>query len=428
MPLTVTSVRAWALAACLGGFPVAIGFAQTTNAPSRAPEAAVPAPVSAAPWTDAREAWGFDHRGTLQFSALGLSLSDRANDLIPDRWAPAVALYATEARLDLKAAPTDWLDLGFDPRLRLTTSQFAGGGTDGATDAYLSGWLVQVRPTEDTRLAWSRQNLQWGPSFLTSPSNPFGGDNGKNMPSVELPSMTYLKAAWMPSDGWSVSALVNVVGPRDARAPSLPDLNLPSAFDVLSARRTAGSGFEPAYALKNDFTFDRRTFSLIVSQRETDDPRIGFYGSWNASDSVILYAEGASDGQSDHALLAGGTYTFADGSFMAVEYYFNDRAAAARGGILGGQSSTTSVSGGFADRNYLLIQYATTELIERTTLAARWIVNLDQNCHRLAFQADYDLGDQASLFANAVVDIGEASDEYGAWLRGLATLGLNLLF
>jgi hypothetical protein len=406
--------------------------AQTTNTPVATAEAALPAQKDswgARVWTDAHEEWGFDHRGTLQFSTLGVLLYDRVSKLLPDRWMPADAIHATEVRLDLKAAPASWLDLGLDPRLRLTASQFDNGHFEGDSDGYLGGWLVQARPTDDTRLAWSRQNLQWGPSYLTSPSNPFGGDNGKNMPSVELPSMTYLKASWLPSDLWSISFLANVVGARTAQAPSLPSPNLPPILETFSALRSAGNGFEPVYALKNDFTFDRRTFSLIISQRETDDPRVGAFGSWNISDAVILYAEGASDGHSDHDLLAGATYTFVDGSFLALEYYFNDGTdTGGRDGLSGLFTSSAMGSGGFTSRNYLLIQYATTELIDRTTLAARWIVNLDKRCHRLAFQADYDLGDQASLFANVVVDLGDESDEYGASLLGLATLGINLLF
>jgi hypothetical protein len=426
MPSPRPSRCAFALAVLLSGLASAV-HAQSTNTPAASP--AETTPWGARLWTTAREDWGFDHSGTLQLSSLGLQLSDRMNALIPDRWAPAAAIHSTEARLDLKAAPTEWLDLGVDPRLRWAASQYAGGHFESADEAYLGGWLVQARPSDDTRLAWSRQNLQWGPSYLTSPSNPFGGENGKNVPSVELPSVTYLKAAWLPTDMWSVSALANVAGPHTAEVPSIPGLNLPSSLELLSAWRSPGEGFKPTYALKNDFTFNRRTFSVIVSQRETDDPRVGAFGSWNVSDSVILYAEGSSDGQSDHDLLAGATYTFLDGSFMALEYYFNEgNAPDASSGVLGGMSSTTSVSGGFTSRNYLLVQYATTELIDRTTLAARWIVNLDQRCHRLALQANYDLGDRASLFANAVVDIGDDTDEYGATFQALATAGLNLLF
>lgn len=434
MPLTRTSRRGLSLAALWGGLTACVSLAQTTNLPPGADTAASPLPD--VPWearllTTAREEWGCDHRGTLQFSTLGLLLSEQAQSLIPKRWTPAAAIHAAEVRLDLKAAPTSWLDLGLDPRLRLTSSQFAGGDFAGASEVYLGGWRVQVRPTEDTQLAWSRQNLQWGPSYLTSPSNPFGGSNGKNLPSAELPNMTYLKAAWIPADRWSVSALANVVGTRTPRTPTLPSLNLPPLLSRLSAGSRAGDRFEPTCALKNDFTFDRRTFSAVVSQRGADDPRIGAYGSWNVSDAMILYAEGATDAQSDHDLLAGATYTFADGSFVALEYYFNGGAAddgAASGGLLGGTTAATMVSGGFASRNYVLAQYVTSEFITDTTLAARWIINLNQRCHRLALQADYDLGDQTVLFANVVADVGDESDEYGAQLQVIATVGLNLLF
>jgi hypothetical protein len=61
-------------------------------------------------------------------------------------------------------------------------------------------------------------------------------------------------------------------------------------------------------------------------------------------------------------------------------------------------------------------------------LAARWIINLDQNCHRLALQAEYELNDQTTLFANVVYDVGKNSDEYGSLIRTLVNIGVNFYF
>lgn len=373
--------------------------------------------------------YNLDYRFMVQSSLIGLSLSDNVKDKVPRQWLPEHGLLSTEARLDLKATPSDWLTLGLNPRLRLNMT--CPDEWHFEKDLYLNGWLLQVRPTDSLQLEWVRQNLQWGPSYLTSPSNPFGNENGKNMPSVELPATTYLKANWAPRDNYSISLLANVVGERVPRALSYPDAKLPDWLKFLSSLAESGNSFKPTYAIKNDFTFDRRNLSFILSKREGDNnPRAGIYGSWNILDEIIVYAEGSSNFHSDNQLLLGGTYTFVDGSFLALEYFRNEkRQSDSDSSIVAGNNSIGTSSGSaFVSRNYMLLQYVTNKLIDRTMLAARWIVNLDQNCHRLALQAEYELNDQTTLFANAVYDVGKNSDEYGSLIRTLVNIGVNFYF
>jgi hypothetical protein len=42
-------------------------------------------------------------------------------------------------------------------------------------------------------LSYGRENLQWGPSYLFSPSNPFFHDNGRSNPKKEIPGMDFAR-------------------------------------------------------------------------------------------------------------------------------------------------------------------------------------------------------------------------------------------
>ena len=77
-----------------------------------------------------------------------------------------------DARLNWK-----WLDLSIKPRLNLEWSEWEDGPRDGDSevddDWFVNEWLGRARLTEGLFASYGRENLQWGPSYLISPSNPF---------------------------------------------------------------------------------------------------------------------------------------------------------------------------------------------------------------------------------------------------------------
>ncbi|MCP3874288.1 MAG: hypothetical protein GY699_14185, partial [Desulfobacteraceae bacterium] len=175
---------------------------------------------------------------------------------------------------------------------------------------------------------FEREFLQWGPSFLASPSNPFFSDNGKSRPNQEGDGKEFAKILFIPDLNWAYSFIVNT---GDGR------------FNERN--------FEKTYALKTDYVSDNGYASLILSHREGNihRERIGLFGGLTATDALILYSEanfqqgsdalypivdnspfdysmGASE-QDDHSIytsfLIGGTYTFESGSSMTIEYFYN---------------------------------------------------------------------------------------------------------
>ena len=47
------------------------------------------------------------------------------------------------------------------------------------TDAYINEWRLRFRVSDQFFLSLGRENLQWGPSLLLSPSNPFNSGNNR---------------------------------------------------------------------------------------------------------------------------------------------------------------------------------------------------------------------------------------------------------
>ena len=122
------------------------------------------------------------------------------------------SLYEGVLRLDFSLSISEIpLRIDFKPRAAANITawedgvfEYKGPETDG--DAYINELLVTYGITQRLFLSAGRENLQWGPSYLYSPSNPFLGDNGKNNPYLELPGLDYIKSLWIISNGWVLLA------------------------------------------------------------------------------------------------------------------------------------------------------------------------------------------------------------------------------
>ena len=152
-------------------------------------------PVGAASPPDVWEPWrdpGFSYR--LQGLGYGIVRDPVADSTLnPDNFLNISRYQATaELRLDLELA-RERLTLGINPRLELTWQEWDTGPRDGTSqtdeDLFVNGWLVRYRFGDRLFAAYTRENLQWGPSFLLSPSNPFIERNGKNNPWLEMPGL-----------------------------------------------------------------------------------------------------------------------------------------------------------------------------------------------------------------------------------------------
>jgi hypothetical protein len=365
-----------------------------------------------------------------------------------------------EFRPDL-ALKTDSLDLTAKPRLHLEYREWEEGSREGTgdwnNDLYVNEWLARWRANENLFVSYGRENLQWGPSFLFSPSNPFFLDNGRRNPYEEVAGMDFGRVIWIPDSAWTVSLIANTGEGRN-------DINLPGPF-------------EKAYALKMDYQGREGYGSIILTHRENTENSLGFYGGLTLSDAVIAYVEGAmvrhvyalyprrddsplgasmerihaDDSAVQPAILVGSSYTFEEGGTFTGEYAYNgpgysgaeaDRYYALRrkaadalgyGGPISGLGRLTlvqTVNTGLRllRRNYVLLQYNRTNIRDAIDLTFRWTQNLDDGSGQLTALGSYILGNHIQLFAVGTVNGGRGDTEFGSFLDYQCMMGLQYTF
>ena len=165
------------------------------------------------------------------------------------------------------------LKINFKPRLDVKWEYWKEGplkgDKDASLDTFVNEWLVSLRLIEESYISYGRENLQWGPSFLISPSNPFFRETGRSNPKREVPGMDFARLIWVPSSSWTISFIANV---DKGRQEFLLD------------------DFEPTYAFKLDYTTYRKYASLIVSYQENNRASLGGFAGWTVSDAVLVYA------------------------------------------------------------------------------------------------------------------------------------------
>lgn len=312
------------------------------------------------------------------------------------------------------------LELSVKPRLELEWNNWdkerQDGQTSTAAELFVNEWLARYALVQNLFVSYGRENLQWGPSFLTSPSNPFIRDNGRNNPYLEVPGADFARMVWAASSRWSVSFIANT---DKGRQPYLAaSMNGEELFP----------GFERGYACKIDYTADKKFLSLIPQYKENGNAALGFYGGWNVSDSVILYSEGrVSD--SEWRILAGSSYSFAEGAMVSAEYYYNSQGST-RDPFLSVFPPTGDVDPNdqYYRKNYMLLQFADTRIRDVFDVTLRWICNLDDGSARYIATLEYSLGDRLKLFTVGDYDSGSSTDEFGSILRYSVFAGMQYVY
>ncbi len=311
------------------------------------------------------------------------------------------------------------LELAFKPRLDGKWQKWLDGtheGSEGHAEAFVQEWLVRYRVMDPLFISYGRENLQWGPSYLLSASNPFNPANGRNNPQLEVPGLGYGQVLWVPSTEWSVSFIANTDKGR---------LQLPGAF-----RRT--------YALKLDYIGAGKYFSLIPSYRESGQTRMGFYGGWTLSDAALLYTEGqlSAPGKNPRVLV-GGSYTFQLGPTLGLEYFRNSAGCDRKPFVLcfvpgaSGQISTNSPlqqEQDFFRKNYFSLQYLQTRIGNVFDLTLQWVRNLDDTSNRFLAIFSYEIGEHTQLFMINNVLEGGTNTEFRSVVGYSLMMGVSYTF
>jgi len=330
------------------------------------------------------------------------------------------------------------------------------GDEDWDDDWFINEWLARIRVTQGLFVSYGRENLQWGPSYLFSPSNPFFADNGRSNPKREVPGMDFARLVWLPATAWTISLIANLdEGRQEFRSVE----------------------FERSYALKLDYAGQEGYVGLILSHKENDRNRLGAFGGWTATDALLLYGEGTlSRGTSalypqeaDNPLgasmepvedesssiygtvLVGGSYTLEAGPTLTTEYLYNspgysdDQASAfyqlrknasdaydLPGPIQGLSRLTLSKTADpglrFLRRNYVMFQYVQSDIRDVVNLTFRWTLNIDDGSGQFTSIVEYYLGDHIQLFSIGGVNSGSSDSEFGTILDCHCMIGAEYTF
>ena len=406
-----------------------------------------------------REEQGLERRG-FRWDATGRLLGSIAHvepslgGLNPDNRAFEIPSQRAEgeARLDV-TADVGRFSFFAKPRARWTWDSWNDGPRDGEseTDAdllLLEGAARFRSPIpEGLFLIAGRENLQWGPSQLVSPSNPFFPENGRENPVREIPGMDFFRAVWLPSGTWTVSWITNW-----GRGEG--DLG--------------GVTWHPSHAAKVDYVGQEASGGALVHAGKDHATSLRGYGQWTASDALLVYGEGSvsrgtyalypvtdtspagghleatreDDASPIFFVLLGGAYTLLAGPTLSAEYAYNGEGYSqsdadrffdlghqvgqlAAAGLVKPDTDRTSTGRRLLRRNYLFLQYLQTEIANKMTLLLRWTQNLDDQSGLATLFADYSLADRWRAFAYGSCGSGGNRDEFGSVVRYSGLIGLE---
>ncbi len=319
------------------------------------------------------------------------------------------------------------LELGFKPRFLLNWQRWEEGARAGDEKTnkqfYVNEWFARYRLNDQLFVSYGRENLQWGPSVILSSSNPFNQENGRNNPRVEVGGLGYARAVWIPSPTWAASFIANTDEGR---------LNNQQGFGLNQSGFLGQSGqargFEPAYALKFDYTGEGKYASLIPSYREHEGYRLGFLGGWNISDALLVYGEGSASEHDDFQVQAGAAYTLEAGPTFNVEYFHDNN-----GCLLDRIEQCffrheVKPSDILFRQDYLMVQYTDTKVWRDLNVNLRVVHNLNDDSSRLIGIFEYEVGEHTLLYLIGNGFTGGRKSEFGSLLRYSLFLGAAYTF
>jgi hypothetical protein len=282
--------------------------------------------------------------------------------------------------------------------------------------AFVNEGYVRFRIHDRLILSYGRENLQWGPSALLSPSNPFNANNGRNNPNLELPGLDYARAVLVASPKLTISLIDNTG----------------------RGRLDQSERFRKAAAAKVDYTGEATFASVIVSKAKDEPGRIGAFAGWNVTDALSIRAEGSAGRNDpgsalvrrDRQLLVGTSYTLAAGPTLSAEYFLNQDGCpdlTIRTCLLQRYSLIDPLRP-LVRRRYAMLQYVDTKIGGSLNLSTRLIKNLDDNSAQLVISLEYELGQHWQLYAIPTFYHGTRESEFGSVLRRSLFFGASYTF
>ena len=357
---------------------------------------------------------------------------------------------------DLSLAYEDWQFMA-KPRLEFEMNGYTiDGQTSDSSEA--SADIIEFKLmhplSENLFFSYGWENLQWGPSFLYSPSNPFFNDNGKKNLVQEIEGKGFLKLILVHDFSWSSSLIINT----DKGAFNEAD-------------------FEKTYALKIDYSGDTSYASVILSRTDNRETRLGGFAGTTLTDAVIIYGEAnfqqgtyglfpkaipgplaweinpsrENDDTLYATLLTGASYTFESGDTVTAEYlyygqgydsdevsdfnalkttaqrfYASSTALSGYGTRLLGNAATTHLD--FLRKNYVMLQYVNEDIVTDLDLVSRVTFCLDDRSSQLYASLSHDLNDHIELKASGMINTGGSNASFGIFLDHQVQMAVEYIF
>ena len=303
---------------------------------------------------------------------------------------------------------------------------------------------IRCMVSDDIFTALGRENLQWGPSFLYSPSNPFFMDNGKKDLIQDFKGKGIAKLVWVRNINWSFSLMCNT----DKGAADETD-------------------FQKIYAVKIDYATRLGYGSAVISYKDHSRIRLGLYGGITATDALIIYSEAGFEQGTDawypqktkslpyewemvqskedsdkifSTLILGSSYTFESGNTLTLEYLYygqgyNDSEASDFNQLINTAEQFYNSNGGLSEygakllgmsaadgrdflrQNYLMIQYVNDEILPDTDLVTRVTYCIDDKAARFFSSLNHNLGDGIELKAAVTLNTAGSDGSFAGFIR-----------
>jgi hypothetical protein len=351
----------------------------------------------------------------------------------------------------------------FKPRLTSYYKRWEDGmlenKTDNQTEVFTNEWKAQADIASSFFVSYGKERLLWGPSFLTSPSNPFYIGNERQNPKIELEGKYFFKMSYLPTDNLTFT-LINQF--RESGDENLDE-----------------EDFRRIHGLKTDIVGENYFISLLASRRKEDHRiRFGSYGQWTVSDPLLIYYDGRisrgidtlfPDIKTNHILngelvkkykdsnkifstiVLGGSFTTLTSDTVSVEFLYNNagynngqfddyhqirkRAADTllNDSTLSGFAAKTLVEtqntgNQFLRRYYLMCQYQRMEIKDILDITLRYTQGLQDGSGLFISIAEVGITDSLQFFSINNIGVGGGENEFKSIFKTNIMFGLEYSF
>lgn len=344
------------------------------------------------------------------------------------------------------------------PRLTSTRRWWEDGAMRGETASqnrtFVNDWQVQVKPHEALFISFGKEKTLWGPSFIASPSNVLFKDTERVNPKTEVEGKYLARLVYLPNNALTITVLSETKKEDNGLSGKSP----------------------PVRALKAEIMGSNYLLAAIGYQQRRDRPRVGSYGQWTASDSMVLYYDGIVTKGTDvlyperdaasplgasfvrtyddsaklfPTITAGGTYTFLSGDTVSMEFLYNRpgyddamarayyelRGDAARhlfdGAGLSGLSQQTlsealTTGSPFLRQYYLMGQFQSREIKDVLNVILRYTYGLEERAGQASAILEWQATGRLQFFAIGSANVGNrANTEFSSLVGSSLMAGIE---